>query len=78
MGHSVVKILSDDCGEKREKEFQFWHYVANKGGSQTLCQGEFFGVGESGCEFKTKFVERGGITCPECLKEIKEIKSIKL
>jgi len=74
----LVKILSDDSGEPREKDFQFWHYVVDKGGTQTLCEGEFFGKGESGCEFETKTIYRGGITCPNCLQQIKEIKAIKL
>lgn len=77
MNH-LVKILSDNAGEIRDKDFQYWHFVSNKGGSQTLCEGEFFGYGESGCEFEEKSVERGGITCPKCLEFIKEIKSIKL
>jgi len=78
MSHLVVKIFSDDLGEPREKEFQFWHLVTSKGGNQTFCEGEFFGRGESGCKFKIKEVEKGGITCPSCLNEIKEIKRIKL
>lgn len=74
----LVKILSDDYGEPRDKASQYWHFVVSKGGNQTLCEGEFFGQGESGCEFKVKEVERGGITCPNCLEQIKEIKAIKL
>lgn len=74
----LVKILSDDSGEPREKYQQYWHYVTNKTGNQTLCEGEFFGFGESGCEYEVKQVKRGGITCPKCLAEIKDIKAIKL
>ena len=77
MNH-LVKILTDDYGEPREKYLQYWHYVVDRGGNQTLCEGEFFGAGESGCEFEEKSVSRGGITCPKCLQHIKEIKAIKL
>ncbi len=79
MGNYLVKILSDDDGELIEKQNQLWHYVVNKsGGEMTLCKGEFFGFGESACKFRIKVVERGGITCPHCLSQIKQIKSIKL
>lgn len=76
--NTVVKILTDDLGEKRDKHLHHWHYVVYKGGPQTLCQGEYFGEGESGCEFVVKKVKRGGITCPDCLSEIKGYKSVKL
>ena len=74
----LVKILKDNNGEVRDKDQQFWHLVVNYTGSQTFCEGEFFGYGESGCEFEEKSVKRGGITCPKCLKKIKEIKKVKL
>ena len=72
----LVKILVSDDGEKREP--QKWCLVVHYTGSQTFCQGEFFGFGESGCEFETKTVKKGGITCDECLRKIKEIKNVKL
>lgn len=77
MNH-LVKILSSDDGEPREPEYQYWHYVWNQNGTQTFCQHEYFGFGESGCEYEEKSVKRGGITCPECLAKIKMIKAIKL
>lgn len=73
----LVKILSDDRGEKRDSPV--WclsHQVT--GGSATLCGGEYYGEGESGCEFKVKNTQKGGITCHECIRIIKEIKSVKL
>ena len=39
---------------------------------------EFNGNSVSACTYESKQVEKGGITCPECLKRIKLIKSIKL
>lgn len=77
MNH-LVKILRSDDGEPREEDQQVWHYVVNKQGTQTLCEGEFFGYGESGCEYEVKTLKRGGITCPKCLEFIKEMKDIKL
>jgi len=44
----LVKILSDDSGEPRDKQLQVWHYVHIAcGGKQTLCEGEYFGMGEN-------------------------------
>lgn len=76
--NNLVKILSSDDGEPRDKNLQFWHLVVNESGSQTLCEGEFFGYGESGCEFEVKSTKKGGITCPKCLAHIKAMKAVKL
>lgn len=80
MAHQLVKIFCDDGGERRDINQQFWHLVdgGNLTGNATLCQGEYFGFGESGCEFETKLVKRGGITCPGCLTRLKYYKRIKL
>lgn len=76
MNH-LVKILSADDGEKRKNTK--WCLVVNKcAGNMTLCEGEYFGMGESGCEYEYKTVEKGGITCSDCLAQIKYIKNIKL
>jgi hypothetical protein len=76
--HSVVKILSDDGGEIRQSPVWCLVDPTNPQGSSTYCTKEFFGPGESGCTYKTKTVERGGISCPECLRYIKVMKAIKL
>ena len=76
--HTLVKILSSDDGEPRDKDLQYWHWIENRTGTATLCEGEFFGSGESACEYEIKEVQRGGITCPVCLEIIKEFKKIKL
>ena len=76
--HKLVKILSSDDGEPRDKHLQYWHWILTDTGNHTLCEGEFFGYGESACEYEIKTVKRGGITCPKCLEIIKEIKAIKL
>lgn len=73
----LVKILSSDDGEVRIDPV--WCLISpNPTGAQTLCQGEFFGYGESGCEYETKEVKKGGITCPRCIDHIKQIKAVKL
>ena len=75
----LVKILSSDDGEPRDKDQQFWHLVENTaGGNATLCEGEYFGEGESSCKFETKKVDQEGITCPYCIRKIKWLKKIKL
>lgn len=48
----LVKILSDDSGEPRFKKK--WCLIQNITGEATLCEGEFFGSGESGCTYKKK------------------------
>ena len=73
----IVKIITSDSGEKYKKPK--WHLIeVIAGGNATFCGGEFFGYGESGCEYKTKVTERGGITCEECLEKIRRIKAVKL
>jgi len=77
--NDLVKILSSDDGYKIELKNQVWHYVVTScGGSATLCEGEYFGMGESGCEYEGKRVKRGGITCPKCISIIKDFKAIKI
>jgi len=77
MSHVVVKFSTDDGGEKVIKDD--WHLVINSAGSSSkLCTLEVFGFGESGSVYKEKEVDRGGITCKNCLREINFFKSIKL
>lgn len=76
MNH-LVKLLTDDDGAKYPNKK--WHYVVRwDGSSRTLCTGECFGIGEGRATFDTKDVEKGGITCEECMEIIKEMKAIKL
>lgn len=77
MSNQLVQISVTDDGE--ETKDSRWHYVTQPDGSpRTLCGGEAFGFGEGEAVYKTKTVERGGITCDECLKIIKQFKAIKL
>lgn len=70
----IVKLLTTDRGEKAE--FPKWHYAYNhQTGRMALCTAEYYGEGESGCEYKTKV---GKITCPNCLEIINHFKKLKL
>ncbi len=76
--NDLVKILSRDDGEPVSRKEQVWCLsVVTAGSNATLCSGEFYGYGEGSATFKTKSVNRGGITCPECLARIKKIKAIR-
>jgi hypothetical protein len=75
MAHIVVKIKSDDSGDKI-KYGKWCLSVFRLGGQQALCNRQFYGVGE--IEYEVKSVERGGVTCPYCLSQIREIKAINL
>lgn len=76
--NTLVKITKDDDGTITENES--WHLVdpCNEQGRAALCTQEFFGFGESQCEFKTKTSLKGGITCPKCLEIIRTYKRVRL
>ena len=77
MCNKLVRIIKDDDGNL--KEIKKWCLITNIcGETATLCTSEFFGVGLSSAEFETKEVKRGGITCKDCLKIIKDIKKVRL
>ena len=77
--NELVRILSDDDGELREKKDQYWHLVEVIAGSNgTFCEAEFFGEAESCCKYETKRVNRVGITCPKCLSRLKWCKAVRL
>jgi len=70
----VVKIIRDEDGSKIL--YAKWCYVhVICGGNASFCTGQYFGIGESRCEYISK---QGKITCPDCIEKIKEIKSIAL
>lgn len=75
--HRVVKITKDNWGSKRLNPK--WHLVVTDAATdRTLCDGEAFGVGDSRAEYEEKTCKKGGITCDDCLDEIRWFKSIKL
>lgn len=50
--NELVKILTDDDGEAKS-DAHVWHLVdpTNNMGPSALCTQEFFGAGESMCQF---------------------------
>lgn len=75
--HHVVKITHDEDGTKVDSPK--WCLVMDMDGSnRTLCSGQVFGPGEGNAKYQDKVVDKKGITCPDCLDIIKEIKSITL
>ena len=77
--HSLVKITVDDDGNPKY-DAHVWHLVdpSNWQGKAALCTAEFLGEGESEVVFETKETLRGGITCPSCMKMLKEYKRVRL
>lgn len=77
MSFDVVKILTDNWGDKRENPK--WHLAIEDAATmRTLCDGEAFGIGDSQAEYVTKEGKKGSVTCPECRAKIKWFKSIQL
>jgi len=78
MKHLLVKILSSDDGIKRKKTV--WCLDDYEAAThRTFCEGEAYGIGDSGCEFENKYhLKKGDITCPRCIDKIKKIQLIKL
>lgn len=74
----LVKIIKDDDGFYIDNPK--WHLIdpATNAGYATFCKGEFFGSGESECEYELKQLPRGGITCEWCLEKLKTYKKIRL
>lgn len=71
--NTLIKIIENTDGDKQEP---VWHLFFHQGGGDksVFCTGEFVDL----CIYKTKTVKRGGITCQDCLRKIKEIKAIQL
>jgi hypothetical protein len=77
MAHRIVKIIINNDGDKEINPK--WHLSVNRAGSDcALCTGEFYGYGEGVAEAIEKTVDKGGITCKDCLAYIKEIKSVTI
>lgn len=72
--NNVVKILTSEDGDIIK--YAKWCLIdpADFQGNSALCSKQYFGIGESSCQFKVK---KGRITCKDCLEKIKIYKSIK-
>ena len=73
--NNVVKILTSDSGEVYDNPKWCLIDPCNYQGSASLCGQEYFGLGESGCKYQSKY---GTVTCPKCIEKIKIYQSIKL
>jgi hypothetical protein len=79
MTHKLVKIVVNEEGDTVEKEDQVWCLVTEFSGScRCFCDGQVIGYGESFSKYEEKEVQKGGVTCKSCIKNIKFIKSVKL
>jgi len=78
MAHDVIKIRFTPDGEKIERpKWCLVHQLC--GDAAALCSGFFAESSASGFEdAERKKVEKGGITCPDCLEIIRNIKAIRL
>lgn len=77
MNHLVMLTVNDD-GETIETPVWCLIDPAVNDAQRTLCGGEVFGDAEGPADGVTKTTRRGGITCPACLRKIKEYKAVKL
>ncbi len=75
--HEVIKIYVHDDREK--VKYPKWHLIQDWGDTpRILCDGSVFLMGDGDVKYDIKEVERGGITCPECLSILKHFKDIRL
>ena len=78
--NKLVRYITDDDGEEH-RDAHLWHLVDPTypaGGEASVCETEYFGFGESTLEYETKTAQRGGITCPHCIDNLKRYKAVKL
>ena len=77
--NTLVRLNYDTDGTLSNDDY--WHYGTQiTGENAILCTGEMIDDIDdtNGPPCETKTVKRGGITCPNCLEHIKDIKAIKL
>lgn len=75
----AVNLLTHDDGEAHP-DAGLWHIIdpTNKQGAATLCSGEFFGYGESGCKYELRVLTPGTVTCQRCIDDIQTLKKLKI
>ena len=79
--HTVVMMTKNEDEEIVPVSDRKWCLVSHSiggGVAVALCTGECFGAAEGVAEGMTKTVQRGGITCADCLKILQEFKAIRL
>lgn len=71
-------IRNNDCEDIPEDERVWCLQTPYADGAMRFCTGEYFGAGEGNAIAEIKRVQRGGITCKNCLNHIQQIKSVRL
>ena len=76
MPNHLIKLIIDQDGEERDP---VWHLSGGIHG-EILCTGEYVSTEESDGDpvYEIKTVQRGGITCQNCMNAIMEMKNVKL
>ncbi len=79
----IVQLLTVDDWKSKAEDNKInnpvWCLVIESCGDKaTFCKNEYFGEGQSSCKFELKTVTKDGVTCPDCLKMISNIKSINI
>lgn len=83
MNTLAQQIINDD-GDASEADELSWHFVdmiTPDHEARLLCTGEYIDAASSsgnGSEYVTRHWKKGGVTCQDCLKIIKQFKAIKL
>lgn len=80
---NIVKLTTVDDWQSKESarhiDKPVWCLVVEScGDNATFCKNEYFGEGQSSCNYELKTVTKNGVTCPDCLKMISKIKSINI
>jgi len=78
---TLTKQLVNEDGFDVPPDEQCWHVITHASGDLCLlCTGEFVDEGARNPDavYRFKEVNRGGITCKNCLSHVKEMKAIKL
>lgn len=72
----LAKITTPDRFTDDDIVDGYWHLLGlHYGDPQVFCNGVYLA---DGMGYEEKSTERGGITCPDCLRLIKAYKEIKL
>ena len=72
-GHQMTfECFVDDLGEDY---LNVWHLEDPLNGERIFCDGFTF---EDESDHESKKVNRGGVTCPNCLDKLKAYKAVKL
>lgn len=72
------RITTDRDGSLEGDDLKLWHVIASGGDTdRLLCSGLAMDAAGD-IEVDVKLVVRGGITCPQCLSAIRDIKAIRL